>query len=656
MLNQPVPSKVLTLAQKELDMKWIFSKFDENYAPLEYKLEKYHLNYDDLKAKYLASALATKNNEEFYHVMQRFVAEFKDAHTTTSLNDGGLPNRAKIAYLGFTGKRVGSSLVVTEILPTFKQEGSHFPIHEGDEITAMDGRPLTDIIEKDSTLLHHLGQDESNLTFHMNRLFTRVSFSQIFPTEQNAVLTVKRPVEVAPAKKRGHKRKASEDQDDHAEGAFEEVELTIPWVIRDIYEFRKDQKLAVLEGGGSEADLDLEDDEGLSDGDDQESQAKALRRKMLGFFSLNDPKTGLTSFLGLRTFSGHAPNFVRMAESKINRGPRAFLDSFYLSNQIEGWTTAVSLDAGGEPMLDRERPLESYKKLRTIPEDAKWITSEDAVYPTYVSAHPGGGKKKLIAYMYLDTFSPQAESDEVVEEVKQTLESLEFYGIHELIIDLINNGGGNLDLGMKLSQALSSKRVEMPAIQFRTSQSWIDQFESMSLKSGSDAEKELARRVFVQLSDEYKKGMRLSSPVSAGVLVPFELEPNNRLKSKFEMVLLVNEMCTSMCDIFAAILQDNRMARVVGSRTMGAGGNVETHYQAPHSHLELRQTESLILRRAVKPNGSVVETQYVENNGVTPDYEMDVSATVMDKYRGVRETALEILTAPLKKKARKSRS
>jgi C-terminal processing protease CtpA/Prc len=629
----PIPSKVLTTTQKEADMKWMFSVFDENYAPLEYKAKRYGFNYEELKTKYLNLATATGTNDEFYHVMKRFVAEFKDAHTSASLSDGGYPNRSKIAYLGFSGKRNGDTFVVTEVLPTLKKAGSHFPIHEGDEITELDGKPLTQWINENSINLENLGQPNSNLTFHMNRLFTRVSLSQELPKEPSAILTVKKRGLMDLLVKR--LRDEVGDQFDIAlPGQEDNVKrVTVPWIVKDSYDFKKEQK----EASKGKPSMEAEDS-------DEEASDSA-------YFAIKDPGDGALSFFGFRNFDGSFPNSAWFSRQFFQRSRSAFLDSFYMPNQIEGWTSEVSVDERGRPVAAVQTPLEKFKKLRSIPKDVRWITSDQAIFPTYVAQENDGEEERLVATMYLDTFSPKGKSEDVIKEFKDTLEHLAFYGVGDLVIDLVNNGGGSLELGMKLAQALSAEKIEMPGIQFRTSQSWINQFESESLEAPSDAERELARRVYTQLTEEHKKGVKLSTPVNADILVPFELQPNEDLEGKFNIVLMVNEMCASMCDIFAAILQDNHMARVVGSTTMGAGGNVVTHYEAPNSHLALRQTESLIIRRVMK-KGKVELAQYIENNGVQPDVEVNVSETTEGRYSRLRTKAVEALFPP-KKKARR---
>jgi C-terminal processing protease CtpA/Prc len=207
-------------------------------------------------------------------------------------------------------------------------------------------------------------------------------------------------------------------------------------------------------------------------------------------------------------------------------------------------------------------------------------------------------------------------------------------GVDDVVIDLINNGGGSLRLGMELAQALSNDKVVMSDMQYRLSDSWLDEFQDDSLNGPSDAERELSRRVYEIFKEDQTKGLRLSRAMSAETLMPFVLNPNKELERKFNIVLLTNEMCASMCDIFSAILKDNKMAKIVGAKTMGAGGNVVDHEQAPNSHLMVRQTESLMLRR---------DGTYIENNGIEPDVALDVTLSSNENYKAVKEKALDLL-------------
>ncbi len=82
-------------------------------------------------------------------------------------------------------------------------------------------------------------------------------------------------------------------------------------------------------------------------------------------------------------------------------------------------------------------------------------------------------------------------------------------------------------------------------------------------------------------------------------------------------------------------MKENNLATVVGSRTLGAGGNVVNHPYTPNSHMSVRVTESLIVRK----DGS-----YIENNGVTPDVAVAVNEFATSKYEGVLAAANRTLT------------
>ena len=639
----PVPSKVLTQVQKEADMKWLYSQFDENYAPLEYKEKLYGFDYQVLKENYLGQALATTTNDEFYLVMHRFVAEFKDAHTTASLNHGGLPNRAKIAYLGFSGKRVGEYFVVTEILPTYDSKKSKFPIHKGDVISRLDGKPLAAIINEDQVQYENLGHSAANQTFHMNRIFNRVSTASALPTQENATL------EIIARNYTAEERDSVGQEEGRLVGEHEKravsMVVTVPWVVKDIHEFKRKQKEATGEKGAT-SEKGATGETGAKGATSTEAEDRFLIEHGAGDLSL---------FLGLRGFDGALKYPLAILEKSLRGGAFKFLETFYFPNQLESWTTAVGATE------DAESTLAQLKSNRVVPKGARFITEPGATFPAYITEEiirtlDGGPteRKKLVATIYLNTFSPEgkdATREKVMKEFQKTLEDLQFFGVEDLILDTINNGGGSLALGMDLAQALTNRKIEMPSMQFRLSETWLDEFETLSLTAPSDTEKELARRVFTQLKDEDGKGQRLSSPISAESLIPFELAPNTRLKRNFRIVVLVNEMCASMCDIFAGIIQDNRLGYILGSQTMGAGGNVVAHYQAPNSHLVIRQTESLIVR-------SNQSRSYIENAGIFPDVLMDVNLDTEEKYKNVHQAAVMVLTLqdskPVKAKRRVS--
>jgi C-terminal processing protease CtpA/Prc len=591
----PVPRRTLSNEEKLADLAWIYSQFGENYAPLEMKQRLHGFDYEQLKRETNEAAALTKDNDEFYELMMKFVARFKDAHTSAALTNSSLPNRAQVAFLGFSGYRDGEDLIVNQLLPTIDPK-SEYPVKAGDKIRKLDGKTLREQIESVLVPLRDLGNGEANITFHMNKLFTRISTQNGLPEAKDAVLTLERDGKM--------------------------LDVTLPWVVRDLFQFRQEQ-----------------------------DQAKAAQEKKSGNFMMVADDRGEAGVFSFRFvgFDGRWEMPLDRIQSVLRGVRKSFADGFRFIDGIETWSlvqTSAQSSTQSSTGADADvSPLEALSKRRFVLENAVMIDVAKT-YPAYVapvrvldSTGKPTKKKELVGYILIDTFSPQQEESTVMAEFKATLKAMQSLGVERLILDTINNGGGSLVLGMKMAQALSSTRIEMPKMQFRLSDSWLDQFESESMSANNDAEREISRRTLEDFESQRRAGLRLSAPLSAEVLAPFSISPNASLEGGFKIVLLVNEMCASMCDIFAATLQDNGMASVMGQRTMGAGGNVVNHNQAPNSHLDLRQTESLIVRkdRTVDPEG------YIENFGVRPEVEIKTFGMARERYKGaVLKAALSL--------------
>jgi C-terminal processing protease CtpA/Prc len=89
------------------------------------------------------------------------------------------------------------------------------------------------------------------------------------------------------------------------------------------------------------------------------------------------------------------------------------------------------------------------------------------------------------------------------------------------------------------------------------------------------------------------------------------------------IILLVDEFSASGGDAFAATLQDNARALLVGYRTMGAGGNVVDWDATTYTEGMTRVTRSLMNRKTDIITADFPAAPYVENIGVRPDVEID---------------------------------
>ncbi|MBK9294477.1 MAG: hypothetical protein IPM57_08530 [Oligoflexia bacterium] len=535
----PIPGKQLTEQQKIEDMMWLMSRFEEFYAPKEYKERIHKFNFKELRRKYFSLTRETKNNEEFYALMNKYVAEFKDAHVSLTLSASSFAGRARIAYLGVNGVRQGEHYVVTELLPNVSR--MHSPLQIGDVVTHIDHVPVLEYIEKNLVPYRNLGNMNSNHTALMGALFTRVSLKFPIPEQTEVELTVKRLTSKTPE------------------------QLKMPWIVKDLADF----KLDIEKSTKKKSSLKIEVEPGTS-------------------ISLLDQNGNALT----------VEDFKKFVEERNN------IDN-YLYTEISGWTASKEV----LKTKAQKTGFELLKAEREVPSSALPV-AEAKTYPAYVSAENTPEGKKLVGYVRISDFTKPENS---VEELKTTLKKFQELGVKDLVVDTLSNPGGSLLLMMRLAQAFTPEKLSMPGQQFGLSEWWLDNIQKMSL-STTGATQELYKRLYADLKNQFEEGKKISRTYSLEELIPYNLKPNSDLAYKFNIAILVNEMNASCGDIFPMIMQENKAAVIVGTRTMGAGGNVVKFSQAPHSHADISQTLSLI----VKKDGS-----YLENNGVVPDVEFD---------------------------------
>ena len=621
------PRRTLTTEEKAADFAWLFSQFGENYAPMEYKESRNGFKYDELKASFLARSAASTTNEEFYGLMNEFVATFKDAHTSGMFLNSTLPGRMEVAYLGFSGERVGKNFVVKKFLPTFSKSTS-YPVKEGMIITAMDGVALVDLAKGELAKYRNLGQDEATTTYNMSKIFNRIASSSPMPTSDFAVLTILK------SEKPSADGKTTEQVTEN---------VMVPWVKKDYYQFLSEQRTAVLQKKSEIADVTPKTAQSAPQSLDTDlftlgySAASGQYSVIPSFFKALDRNQKGFNFLKTFSFIDTSPVWSSKSLQKW------LMESQYGREAMRAQILTAKTAQETEEEFWKNYYWTEMTKERNLP--AQYIRVMEAfTYPAYVTpvaVKSADGKptgfQKYVGYIYLDTFSP-GESDEVtMKSINATFTKFKEYGVKDVIVDMINNGGGSLVLGSKLAQAFSATKIVLPEMQFKLSDSWIDEFETASLFGSSDPEKELARKMLVVLKEDKAKGLKISRGISSEVIMPWEINGNSTTLATggFNTVLLVNEMCASMCDIFSGIMKDNNLATIVGTNTMGAGGNVVMHMSAPNSGFIVNQTESLMVRK----DGS-----YIENNGVAPDVVFDTISDSAKKYDGARLKALEVIS------------
>jgi C-terminal processing protease CtpA/Prc len=136
-----------------------------------------------------------------------------------------------------------------------------------------------------------------------------------------------------------------------------------------------------------------------------------------------------------------------------------------------------------------------------------------------------------------------------------------------LIVDVRGNGGGTIMAGERLLQVFTPKKIEPERLHFVNT----------SLTLG------LSRRPGLEVwSESIAQAVETGSPFSDGFpIFPDEPENCNRLGQQYHgpVVLIIDGLCYSTTDIFAAGWQDHEIGPILGTAgNTGAGGaNVWTH-------------------------------------------------------------------------------
>jgi len=220
----------------------------------------------------------------------------------------------------------------------------------------------------------------------------------------------------------------------------------------------------------------------------------------------------------------------------------------------------------------------------------------------------------------LDSFSPRDKSTDESLSIIEGLLTNQFQNTKGLILDVRNNGGGEIEYGEQIEQFFTPNPVDTENFQLLAN----DSNRSYLLAAHTDLE-------YVPLIDQAKaKGEPLSQAAkltgldTANGLGQFYLKP---------VIVLTNASCFSTCDMFTAGMQDNGIATIVatdglaGGQTGGGGANVvsysdfSSHYPAaalnPFQKLPGGQEMRVAWRRSLrvgKNSGKVLE-----DAGVTAD-------------------------------------
>jgi hypothetical protein len=198
-----------------------------------------------------------------------------------------------------------------------------------------------------------------------------------------------------------------------------------------------------------------------------------------------------------------------------------------------------------------------------------------------------------------------------------------------LVVDVMRNPGGTCSLATILQRLMRSGTFTHFSELIRPSFELISAYDEvlllLEILGAPEHLLELYRFERGMLASAYFDGRGLTGPVPA---CAFELElPTAPFAYQKPMIVLIDDFSTSAADIFPAIIQDNGRAKLVGTRTSGAGGRVTLAAAGAMSEARTTMTESLVVRAKEYQYEGFPRSPFIENVGVRPDIELDYMTT-----------------------------
>ena len=197
-----------------------------------------------------------------------------------------------------------------------------------------------------------------------------------------------------------------------------------------------------------------------------------------------------------------------------------------------------------------------------------------------------------------------------------------------LVIDQTNNPGGNADYLNRFASLFATDKFFSYGQYYHADRKWLhDLRENYDKLKKTDFNLEESQRLLL-ISDSINKAIDAKQEFTSDPY-PFTgsrfIQPDAEYVWKKPILVLVDELTGSCGDIFPMMMKSNKRAKLFGQRTMGLGGSVEAMDALTYSRLKVKLTRGLLLNLNVA--GKYIPSDYVENNGIQPDFVHKISVT-----------------------------
>ena len=190
-----------------------------------------------------------------------------------------------------------------------------------------------------------------------------------------------------------------------------------------------------------------------------------------------------------------------------------------------------------------------------------------------------------------------------------------------LIIDQTHNPGGIATYTESFAQLFAPKGLNGFVQFLNTDRLWftrlINFWTGLDAVTASTVTGSRILSLAKGLERDSEAGLRLTrNPFSFSLREVLPPAPGGAVWTK-PVLVLIDELCGSGGDSFPMLVKANGLGKLFGNRTSGLGGSVEKVLDLPFSRSSLSLTRGLFT--AFKADGQYADSDFVENNGVTPD-------------------------------------
>jgi hypothetical protein len=196
-----------------------------------------------------------------------------------------------------------------------------------------------------------------------------------------------------------------------------------------------------------------------------------------------------------------------------------------------------------------------------------------------------------------------------------------------LIVDVMRNPGGSVAFVEGVSQRLIPTPFNTIGFEIRATAAWLFSFAAQLTNARLNPATPPAvlanlEANFNEVFNAFNENRGRSAPVSLNSTGSLQLQPVAGAYTK-PLMMLTDEFSASGGDMLPAIIQSNHRGPIFGWRTMGAGGSVVNFSGPSFTESIFRITVSLMNRLEVIHTPDFPPAPYVENIGVRPDIPVD---------------------------------